>query len=40
MRNLQVESGSEENIALATSGFWAEGHQKDKVIDGASKNLG
>ena len=35
-----VETGSEENIALASSGFWAEGHGTEKKIAGGSKNLG
>jgi hypothetical protein len=35
-----VEKGSEENIALAAGGFWAEGHHTDKVIQGAGRNLG
>ena len=36
---LWVETGSEENIALASSGFWAKGHGTTKVIEGGSKNL-
>ena len=35
-----VESGSEENIALASGGFWSKGHSKDKQIQGSSSNLG
>ena len=35
-----VEQGSEENIALATHGFWAVGHGSDNMIRGQSKNLG
>ena len=35
-----VEKGSEENIALASGGFWAEGHGTTNVIDGSSTNLG
>ena len=35
-----VEKGSEENIALASGGFWAAGHSKDNQIKGISANLG
>jgi predicted aldo/keto reductase-like oxidoreductase len=31
---LWVESGSEENIALASGGFWAEGHGSENKIRG------
>ena len=34
-----VESGSEENIALASGGFWSRDHGKEKIIIGQSKNL-
>lgn len=36
---LWVESGSEENIALASGGFWAEGHGSVNKITGISANL-
>jgi L-galactose dehydrogenase len=35
-----VESGSEENIALASSGFWSKNHSGEKIIQGNSTNLG
>jgi len=35
-----VESGSEENIALASGGFWAAGRSGNNVIVGQSANLG
>ena len=37
-----VETGSEENIALASGGFWANDKRQGstKVIDGESTNLG
>ena len=36
---LWVEAGSEENIALASGGFWAEGHSAVNKIQGTSANL-